>query len=189
MHAELYAALSGLLTAQRVWPTMSGAVVKTDCQAILTHVEQRDPISNRASRDPVLIKLRHDIAALGLNRLYARWVKGHRHPQADVSAYLNVAVDGLARDALRADMKAHQAAGDPNLVAAHNEVRIALVRRFGGAVRDLRAAREWVARQLGAGSRHVKISRLTAAQCVHVLGALAGELRREHEDRVYLEDV
>jgi ribonuclease HI len=166
-HAELQAGVEGVRLAQATWPETSFALVMTDCQGILVHLERRAT----RSTDPFIVEMRRALDDLGVP-IAARWVKGHQARNASTQAWLNGEVDRLAGQVLRKAKADAIAAANPALASLRQRTREALASRYGANIDGLRAARAWAATLLGV--RRVRVGMLGEAQCDAVLLALAG---------------
>ncbi len=97
-HAEMAAVFAGIYLVLRTWGAkVEGIQVRSDNQQAMEAVGVRAPLS----RDPVLRRLQEKVRELVQGRVHIRprWVKGHRNPQGDVTAWLNAHCDREARRA------------------------------------------------------------------------------------------
>ncbi len=104
-HAELAAVYAGIFLVVKKWgEQVEGIQVRSDNQQALEAVQR----GAAPAKDPVMRHLQQMIEELVRGRVYLRprWVKGHRNPNGDVTAWLNAHCD---REAKRARQRAESA--------------------------------------------------------------------------------
>jgi len=98
MHAELAAIYAGIFLVLKMWgEQVEGIQVRSDSQQALEAVRR----GAAPSKDPVMRRLQDKVQELVRGRVYLRprWVKGHRNPNGDVTAWLNAHCDREAKRA------------------------------------------------------------------------------------------
>jgi ribonuclease HI len=96
--AELAAIYAGIHLALRAWPGETrGILVCSDSQVALRLASPAAPIASGKRQDfrRLQLKIRAAVAAARVE-LKTRWVKGHRSPKSDTTAYLNHQCDRFA---------------------------------------------------------------------------------------------
>lgn len=111
--AELAAIFAGVYLAITSWPGRTrNVLVCSDCEGALYHARADSPLSRKTGTRRLQEKLRALLAEHSVG-LSLRWVKGHRPGSEDTRAYLNNAVDRLARTARLTDAAKQTATRKP----------------------------------------------------------------------------
>jgi ribonuclease HI len=165
-HAELQAGVEGVRLAKETWPDVTAALVVTDCEGVMVHLERRAT----RSTDTFFHEMRRALDEISVH-VTARWVKGHQSRSAGTQAWLNAEVDYLAGVVLRQARHGVVTAANPMLASLRQRTRETLAARYGANIDGLRAARAWAATLLG--RNRVRVGKLNEAQCETLLVALA----------------